>query len=609
MSNLTYFRIVFISLFFIIAGCSSDQSDSQSASDSSSMSSSSSSMPAAGNTASPAPAATASQAPRTTFPDSGGGHSGVIEGVITDASGNPVAGAFVKMRNAGRNLLFMVISQDGGRYSSEKLPSGSYVVQSIGGDFQSDWSSSVAVSNDNASNIDLSLNVERTPDFPAAWPRRVAAAIANMEHIPDGSGKNIIAKNCGGCHSPNTVAGARKSAEEWAGTVDEMREMAQGSGNLELTDDEANTLKEYLASNLGALEPPDPNSRLPRHLMQGEARNYRVVAYELDATHVETHDVAIDPQGIGWANQRTGGMISRFDPETYEYTEIGPPLLFDAKRARPGNLQISPEGIMWLADPFSKRWLSYDIANEKWTDWMFPMEPSRGPVEGVNPVVHHNGEIVDHIRGQVQGNSLVISPHENAIWMAGPGSVRKLDVDTGEWYTWDSPTWLATQKNPGGYGITLDGQNRAYVAENLMDKIARYDGTTGEVTIFDLEKGSYPRRMDYDNNGNTFVGLWGTSKILKIDAATDEMTLILPPIKENGAYSIDFDKSTNLLWVTFQTADYISRYNQETEEWLMLPLPQAEYDVRRIEVDQNQPNRVWWVTNAFDARIGYLELL
>ena len=84
----------------------SEQSGSESANDSSSMSGLSSSMPAAGNTASPAPVATASQAPRTTFPDSGGGHSGVIEGVITDASGNPVAGAFVKMRNAGRNLLF-----------------------------------------------------------------------------------------------------------------------------------------------------------------------------------------------------------------------------------------------------------------------------------------------------------------------------------------------------------------------------------------------------------------------------------------------------------------------------------------------------------------------
>ena len=55
--------------------------------------------------------------------------------------------------------------------------------------------------------------------------------------------------------------------------------------------------------------------------------------------------------------------------------------------------------------------------------------------------------------------------------------------------------------------------------------------------------------------------------------------------------------------------DIIARYNPRTEEWLMLPLPQAESDARRIEVDQNNPNRVWWQTNAFNARIGYVELL
>jgi streptogramin lyase/mono/diheme cytochrome c family protein len=533
----------------------------------------------------------------------------VVEGVIRDASGQPVAGAFVKMRNASRRLLFMVISREGGQYSADRLPPGSYVVQSVGGNYQSAWSAPAMVSNGAATTVDLTLDVQRAPDLPAAWPRRVPEEIANMGHIPDGPGKDIIAKNCSGCHSPDTVAGARKSADEWAGTVEEMRERAQGSGNPELTDDESQVLIDYLAANLPAMEPPDPNTRFPHSLMQGEARNYRVVQYELETRDVETHDVAVDPWGIGWANQRTGGMISRFDPETYEYTEIGPPLLAGAKRARPGNLQISSEGIMWLADPFSKRWLSYDIANDKWTDWLFPMDPKENQIPGANPVVHYNGTITDTIRGQVQGNSLVINPHDNMIYMSGPGSIRRLDPATGEWSTWDSPTWLATKKNPGGYGITVDGKNRIWEAENLVDKLARYTPATGEVEVFDLESGSYPRRMDYDNNGNVFVGLWGASKILKIDAGTEEMSLIQPPIRYNGAYSIDIDKSTNLLWVTFQTADYIARYNEETEEWLMLPLPQAESDVRRIEVDQNSPNRVWWVTNGIDARIGYIELL
>ena len=558
-------------------------------------------------TATPTP--TASTAMATNPGTTAAGHSGAIEGVITDAAGQPVAGAFVKFNNEARRLTFMVISQDGGTYKVDRLPSGNYTAQSVGGDFQSDWSTPVDVANGAASAINLSLNVQRGPDLPAAWPRRKPEHLATVDTLPDGPGKDIIMKNCSGCHSPNQVSASSYEPKGWASNVEDMAELMVGSGVPEMTTDEQKVLVDYLVANLPPMPAPDPNSRFPHELMQGEARNYRSVQYNLETRDVETHDVAVDPNGIGWANQRTGGRISRFDPESYEYTEIEPPLLAGAKRARPGNLQINAEGIMWLADPFSKRWLSYDIANDKWTDWLFPMDPKADQIPGANPVVHHNGKVTDTIRGPVQGNSLVINPHDKSIWMSGPGSVRRLDPATGEWYTYDSPTWLANQKNPGGYGITVDGKNRIWEAENLVDKLARYDGVTGEVKVFDLEPGAYPRRMDYDNKGDVYVGLWGTSKILKIDVQTDEMSEILPPIKYNGAYSIDFDKSSNLMWVTLQTADYIARYNTDTKQWLMLPLPQAESDVRRIEVDQKRTNRIWWVTNGIDARIGFIELL
>jgi len=593
-------------LAFILTGCSEQQPETSAASGAATATST----PAAAPTPATPAAATASTPATPRMPGTtAAGHSGVVEGTVTDASGQPVAGAFVKLDIPERRLTFMFISQDGGKYMADRLPSGSYVVQGVGGDFQSAWSAPVSVANGASTAVNLVLNEQRAPDLPAAWPRRVPEHLASVDNLPAGPGKDIIMKNCSGCHSPNDVAGSRNSAEGWANNVEDMADLMKDGGVPEMTEDEMKVLVEYLATNLPELTPPDPNSRLPRQLLQGEARNYRSVQYNLATKDVETHDVAVDPNGIGWANQRTGGRISRFDPESYEYSEIEPPLLAGAKRARPGNLQINAEGIMWLADPFSKRWLSYDIANNKWTDWLFPMDPKEDQIPGANPVVHHNGTITDTIRGPVQGNSLVINPHDNSIWMSGPGAVRKLDPATGEWYTWDSPTWLATKKNPGGYGITVDGKNRIWEAENLVDKLARYDGVTGEVQVFDLEPGAYPRRMDYDNKGDVYVGLWGTDNILKIDVATDEMSLIQPPLQYNGAYSIDIDKSTNLLWVTLQTADYLARYNTETQEWLMLPLPQAESDVRRIEVDQNRPNRVWWVTNAFDARIGFIELL
>ena len=63
--------------------------------------------------------------------------AGSLQGVVTSSSGDPVSGAFVKLKNAERRLTFMVISQAEGRYTASNLPAGKYVVQGVGGDHQS----------------------------------------------------------------------------------------------------------------------------------------------------------------------------------------------------------------------------------------------------------------------------------------------------------------------------------------------------------------------------------------------------------------------------------------------------------------------------------------
>src|SRR6266511_1564328 len=64
--------------------------------------------------------------------------AGTLQGVVKNSSGTPLAGAFVKMKNAERRLTFMVVTQAQGRYSVNTLPTGKYVVQGIGGDYQSE---------------------------------------------------------------------------------------------------------------------------------------------------------------------------------------------------------------------------------------------------------------------------------------------------------------------------------------------------------------------------------------------------------------------------------------------------------------------------------------
>src|SRR5215470_19695149 len=56
---------------------------------------------------------------------------GVLQGVVKNTSGAPVAGAFVKMKDAQKRLTVMVISQEQGRYTAH-VPPGTYVVQGVG---------------------------------------------------------------------------------------------------------------------------------------------------------------------------------------------------------------------------------------------------------------------------------------------------------------------------------------------------------------------------------------------------------------------------------------------------------------------------------------------
>jgi hypothetical protein len=68
--------------------------------------------------------------------------SGTLQGVVRNSSEAPVSGAFVKLKNAERPLMFMVATQAQGRYTANNLPTGKYVLQAIGGDYQSELSAS-----------------------------------------------------------------------------------------------------------------------------------------------------------------------------------------------------------------------------------------------------------------------------------------------------------------------------------------------------------------------------------------------------------------------------------------------------------------------------------
>jgi cytochrome c5 len=190
----------------------------------------------------------------------------------------------------------MVITQEQGKYSIDRLPPGNYVVQAIGGERQSDPSNPVEVASGKASSINLSLTVARAPALPPAWPGRspgergeeaAAAAGGVAPGLAEGEGKAIIEAKCTTCHDTQRIVRSRANEARWQQVLSTMTSYAQGSTLAKpLTGDEQKVLLAYLSTNYAAApgsarQKPDQFSRLPRTLLPPEARGYKVVEYEL----------------------------------------------------------------------------------------------------------------------------------------------------------------------------------------------------------------------------------------------------------------------------------------------------------------------------------------
>jgi hypothetical protein len=79
---------------------------------------------------------------------------------------------------------------------------------------------------------------------------------SNTSQLPDGPGKETVQKICGGCHPPEIVLGHRDTKEGWEQIVGNM--VDKGANG---TDDEFNTIIDYLALHFPKKSESDPKGR------------------------------------------------------------------------------------------------------------------------------------------------------------------------------------------------------------------------------------------------------------------------------------------------------------------------------------------------------------
>jgi len=519
------------------------------------------------------------------------GFAGRIEGVVKSATGQALPGAYVKLTNVQRRLTFMAVTQAQGHYALGNLPPGNYNVQGVGNGFESKFTP-VSLTEAKPATADLSLTDKQGPAVANGWirtPGRVAGNELDSElappKLPEGPGKAIIEAKCNQCHYLHRLTQERWSHANWEQKITWMRERIKERGVIDLTDQEQKTVVDYLAKNYSVDAPrAAPNGRLSRTLLSGDAAKYIAVDFAGPNPDAAFHDVTIDARGVAWLNELNVYALAKFDPKTFTFSEIKPPVL----GVTPGTLaHMGPPArgagdSLWMADiGGTRRWLEFDTKTQKFNSVLVPAD----------------------FKGPISGNFMRADPNGKMVWTTAGDRIVGLNIETKQFTAYPIPT-----KNPGAYGMDVAGDGRVWFAEREANKIGRLDPKTGKIDEFPTPGKDIPRRMGTDWDGNLWAGFHETGKLVKIDQKTGKMTFFEPPTKGSGAYIPRPDPRTKMIWLVEQTADKIARFDPKTETWTEFALPIAESDARRIELDPTNPNRIWWSGDT-STHMGYIELV
>jgi hypothetical protein len=366
--------------------------------------------------------------------------TGSVQGVVKNASGQALPGAYVKLINSERRLTFMAVSQAQGRYTMDHLPPGTYTVQGIGSGLQSK-PTPVALTADKPATADVSLTDPQGPVIANGWirtPGRVAGNELDSElappKLPEGEGKAIVEAKCNQCHFLHRLTQMRWTKANWEKKITWMRERIHERGANDLTPQEEKTVVEYLAKNFSNTTPKaDPNGRLSRTLLKGAEAKYIAVDFEGPNPDAAYHDITVDARGVAWANQLNVYALAKFDPKTFTFSEVAPPAL----GKQPGTLaHMGPPSrgagdSIWMADiGGTRRWLEFNTKTERFNSFLVP----------------------DDFKGPISGNFMRADPNGKAVWTTASTRIVGLNLENKQFTAYDIPT-----KNPGAYGMDVAG--------------------------------------------------------------------------------------------------------------------------------------------------------
>src|SRR3984893_7818668 len=300
---------------------------------------------------------------------------GTISGGITGPDGAPFRAAFVRAQNVKTKMTMMVLSDNRGKYSTEKLPAGTYEVWATATGYRSDPAkrANVTLQEDQIATVDLTM--QKTS---VLWSQLTKYQGGML--LPEGKGKEVVLQECFNCHAMSKIGVEGRDREGWLEAIEHMRQV----GVADIKPQVADQVSDYLDKVFGPdTDVPKSPAQLPQYQKVKQERDYFsdnalnivYVDYQLTGEPKDRPGTGKpDKDGNIWMEM--GGGLSKLDPATGELHTWRLP-----DPTRPSIHEVLPtsDGSVWLTIEAQNKLARFDTRTEKF-------EVFKQPYDGPPPV-------------------------------------------------------------------------------------------------------------------------------------------------------------------------------------------------------------------------------
>ena len=215
--------------------------------------------------------------------------------------------------------------------------------------------------------------------------KNIAPQLSNQEWIhsvPGTTDEKRILSRCVNCHSVERVVTSKYTAPELVAVMERMATYSNNSffmkpqvramaRDMERFAPNADKDAAYLASiNLSTGERKWEPKPLPR--VTGRGTRVIITEYDLPRPESQPHDVIVDKEGIVWYSDFSDQFLGRFDPKTLAIKEYPVPLHREGFPTGALDLEVDPDGNLWMALMFQAGIAKFDKKTEKMQTWQLP---------------------------------------------------------------------------------------------------------------------------------------------------------------------------------------------------------------------------------------------